>query len=270
MVGSPVSHSLSPVIHRAGYAAAGLTDWSYTTLECPEGALAALAGGLGADWAGLSVTMPLKSEALALADRASAVAVAVGAANTLTHDDTGGWAADNTDVPGAAAVLSALGVRGGPAVVLGAGGTARAAIAALGRCGVSTVTVVARRPEAGRALAPVAEASGLRLAAAGWSQAPELLSAPTVVATVPRTVTDQLAGQARWHAGGVLLEALYDPWPTPLAAAAAANNVRVASGLDLLLAQAVEQFRLITAVTAPTTPMRAALAAAVPGWRPVA
>ncbi|HYN95232.1 MAG TPA: shikimate dehydrogenase, partial [Pilimelia sp.] len=131
VLGKPIAHSLSPVIHNAGYAAAGLAGWSYTALECAESELADLVAGLGPEWAGLSVTMPCKEVALRVAGTASPVAAAVGAANTLVRRLDGSWHADNTDVPGMVSVLRAAAVPAGAAVtVLGAGGTARAAVAA--------------------------------------------------------------------------------------------------------------------------------------------
>lgn len=263
MLGRPIAHSLSPVIHNAGYAAAGLDGWSYTRIECGAQELPALVTGLGPEWAGLSVTMPGKEAALAVADRASSVATAVGAANTLVRRPDGSWYADNTDVAGMVSVLTSAGVPAGAAVtVLGAGGTARAALAAAARLGVTTVTVVARRPSAVAQLRPVAAAVGVELVAVAWSDAAAHTSADLVVSTVPKGVADPLAVGADWGPSTVLFDALYDPWPTPLAAAALAAGRLVVSGLDLLLAQAVGQFTQFTGVPAPVEAMRAALAAA--------
>ncbi|BCB89048.1 shikimate dehydrogenase [Phytohabitans suffuscus] len=261
VLGKPVAHSLSPVIHNAGYAAAGLTGWSYTAIECAESELAAVVAGLGPRWAGLSLTMPLKEVALSVATEVAPVAAAVGAANTLVRV-TGGWRADNTDIPGMVDALG--GVPGGASfTVLGAGGTARAAIAAAAQAGARAVTVVARRPEAVADLRPVAEAVGVPFAGAGWADAAAHASADVVISTVPKGVADPLAAEVAWRPSTVLFDALYDPWPTPLAAAASAAGCRVVSGLDLLLAQAVGQWEQFTGVTpAPREAMRAALVAA--------
>ncbi|MGH8876530.1 MAG: shikimate dehydrogenase, partial [Stackebrandtia sp.] len=130
VVGSPIAHSLSPVIHNAGYAAAGLDDWTYSAHECDRDALASFLDGLGPQWAGLSVTMPLKERALELAGTVDAVARDVGAANTLVLRD-GRRAAHNTDVNGMLAALGEAGrARAGQVAILGAGGTARAALGA--------------------------------------------------------------------------------------------------------------------------------------------
>ena len=263
VLGKPIGHSLSPVIHNAGFAAAGLPGWSYVAIECAEAELAGLVDGLGPEWAGLSLTMPLKQEALRLAAVASPVARATGAANTLVRRDGGGWFADNTDVAGMVRVLRAagLGGSGSPSVtVLGGGGTARAALAAAARLGAAEVTVVTRRAAARDELIPAAEALGVTLAGADWPDAAGLFDADAVISTVPKGAADHLAGQVAWRSGTVLFDAIYDPWPTPLAAAAAAAGVPVVSGLDLLLAQALSQFEQFTGVApAPEPAMRAAL-----------
>ncbi|MFJ6197630.1 shikimate dehydrogenase [Micromonospora sp. NPDC092111] len=263
VLGRPIAHSLSPVIHNAGYAAAGLAGWSYSRIECGAAELPALVAGLGPEWAGLSVTMPGKEAALAVADQASPVAAAVGAANTLVRRPDGSWYADNTDVAGMVTVLTSAGVAsGGTVTVLGAGGTARAALAAAARLGATTVTVVARRPAAVEELRPVAVAVGVELVAAAWADAGRHVGVDVVVSTVPKGVADPLAADVHWGPSTVLFDALYDPWPTPLAASALAAGRRVVSGLDLLLAQAVGQFTQFTGVPAPVDAMRAALVAA--------
>ncbi|MEV4812490.1 shikimate dehydrogenase [Micromonospora avicenniae] len=261
VLGKPIGHSLSPLIHNAGYAAAGLTGWSYTRIECTESELPGLVAGLGPEWAGLSVTMPGKEAALAVADTASPVAVAVGAANTLVRRPDGSWYADNTDVTGMVEVLTGAGVRPGATVtVLGAGGTARAALAASARLDAREVTVVARREAAVDELRPVADAVGVPMLGAGWAEAAARLHADVVISTVPKGVADPLAETVARRPEAVFFDALYDPWPTPLAAAAAAAGFRVVSGLDLLLAQAVGQFEQFTGVPAPREAMAVALA----------
>ncbi|WP_303393481.1 shikimate dehydrogenase [Verrucosispora sp. NA02020] len=263
VLGKPIAHSLSPVIHNAGYAAAGLTGWSYTRIECAAAELPDLVAGLGPEWAGLSVTMPGKEAALTVAAEVSPVAAAVGAANTLVRRPDGTWYADNTDVTGMVDVLTSAGVRASASVtVLGAGGTARAALAAAARLGATGVTVVARRPVAVDELAPVATALGLTLTAASWADAAELTDVDLLISTVPKGAADELADVVRWRPGTVLFDAIYDPWPTPLAASAAAAGCPVVSGLDLLLAQAVGQFEQFTGVPAPRAAMATALTAA--------
>ncbi|MBV1850384.1 shikimate dehydrogenase [Catellatospora tritici] len=263
VLGKPVGHSLSPVLHNAGYAAAGLTGWSYTAIECAEAELPDLVSGLGPEWAGLSLTMPLKEVGLTVATEVRPVAAALGVTNTLVRLPDGGWRADNTDVPGMVASLREAGVDAvADVAVLGAGGTARAAVAAAAELGADRVVVYARRPEAIDELRPVAERLGIALAGAGWDRAADCAAADVVISTVPKGVADSL--DVPWRAGTVLFDALYHPWPTPLAASAQRAGCGIVSGLDLLWAQALGQFEQFTGVPAPAGPMREALLAA---WR---
>jgi shikimate dehydrogenase len=263
VLGKPIEHSLSPVIHNAGYTAAGLADWTYTRHECDEPALARFVDSLDETWAGLSLTMPLKEIALTVADEATPVAAAIGAANTLVLRG-GRRVADNTDAPGIVDALAEVGLREADEVaVLGAGGSARAALAAAQTLGASAVQVYARRREAIIELEPVASALGLRLDARSWEEAVRVGDADLVIATVPKGVTDDL--RLQWKPGAVLFDILYDPWPTPLAAEAERQGVQVLDGLALLLAQAVRQWTQFTGLDeAPVTAMRAALYGAVP------
>ena len=126
VLGSPIAHSRSPQLHLAAYRALGLTDWTYERIECTAEQLPELVGGLGPEWVGLSVTMPGKFAALRFADARTERAELVGSANTLVRTPNG-WRADNTDVDG---VAGALGTVDGPAIVVGSGGTAPAAVVA--------------------------------------------------------------------------------------------------------------------------------------------
>ncbi|GAA4894050.1 shikimate dehydrogenase [Stackebrandtia albiflava] len=257
MLGRPIRHSLSPVIHRAGYLAAGLTDWEYTAIECGEAEFPELLAGFGPQWRGLSITMPLKETALAHAADATPTAVALGAANTLIRRGDG-WYADNTDAPGMVDVLRRAGARpGGRFAVLGAGGTARAALGAAADLVAAEVTVYARRPEAVADLATIGDRLGVRVRPAAWDAAEACGDADVVVSTVPAGVADGL--RPRFRDSTIVFDVLYDPWPTPLAAAAMAAGRPVVTGRDLLLAQAVRQFVLFTGVAAPEAHMRAAL-----------
>jgi shikimate dehydrogenase len=266
VLGKPIEHSLSPVIHNAGYAAAGLADWAYTRHECDESGLARFVDALDETWAGLSLTMPLKEVALDVAEEATPVAEAIGAANTLVLRG-GRRLADNTDAPGIVDALAEIGVKEADEVaVLGAGGSARGALAAAKRLGASSVTVYARRREAVAELEPVASRLDLRLKAAGWGEAERCGRADLVIATVPKGAADGL--RPVWGPDTVLFDILYDPWPTPLAAAAERDGVRVLDGLALLLAQAVRQWTRFTGVDrAPVAAMREALYGAVPSRR---
>ncbi|WP_327009526.1 shikimate dehydrogenase [Dactylosporangium sp. NBC_01737] len=257
VLGKPVSHSRSPAIHNAGYAAAGLRDWSYTAIECGEEDLPALVAGLEADWAGLSLTMPLKEVALSVAAMVDPFAAAIGAANTLVRRAYG-WHAYNTDAPGMVRALLEAGVARTPRLaVLGGGGTARAAIAAAAALSAD-VTLYTRRTSAFDELLPVASALDVALEHAPWSSLAGCTEFPVVISTVPKGAADGLA-VADWSGRPVVFDAIYDPWPTPLAAAAQAAGCAIVSGLDLLLWQAVDQFELFTSAKAPVAAMRAAL-----------
>jgi shikimate dehydrogenase len=260
VLGSPVAHSLSPVLHNAAYAALGLTDWSYGLHECREPELAGFVDGLGPEWAGLSLTMPLKRVTLDVADEVDALAGAIGAANTLVL--TGRRTAYNTDIVGIGATLGDV---SGRAVVLGAGGTAQSALASLREAGIDDVTVLvrdlARTPE----LRDTAERLGVapRIVAAladPASASAELVGADVVISTLPPGGADPLVPPG---AGAVVLDVVYAPWPTPFAAAALTAGAGVRSGLEMLLHQAVAQVELMTGKPGPVAAMRTALDAAV-------
>lgn len=262
VLGSPVEHSLSPVLHNAGYAAAGLSGWRYGAHRVEEAELAGFVAGLGPEWAGLSLTMPLKQVALTVADEVSDTARLLGAANTLVLSG-GRRRADNTDAPGLLDALHAAGTTAARrVVVLGAGGTARAALFAAAGLGADTVTVYARRAEAVARLRPVADGLGLTVRPAGFADPGPAAEAEVLVSTLPAGAADAFAGTVRWRAGATVFDVLYSPWPTALAAAASAAGARVLGGLELLLAQAVRQFEQFTGVPAPVDAMRTALHAA--------
>jgi shikimate dehydrogenase len=259
VLGHPIDHSLSPVLHRAAYAELGLT-WTYDRVDLTGDGLAAFLDSLDGSWVGLSLTMPLKTEVLPLLDEIDPVAAATGAVNTVLLG-AGRRRGTNTDVDGLVAALDEHGAGRGAAVVLGAGATARSAVAALAARGSTAVTAYVRRPAAAEDLRGTAEAVGVTLEVRAWADAGSGLGADVVVSTVPRGAADPLAGQVP-TTPGTLLDVVYDPWPTPLAAAWTARGGAVASGLDLLLHQAVRQVRLMTGRDAPVAVMRAALEAA--------
>ncbi|BEP16071.1 shikimate dehydrogenase [Acidothermaceae bacterium B102] len=265
VLGYPIAHSLSPALHRAAYAALGL-DWTYEAIECDESGLAPLLASLLADgdWAGFSLTMPLKAQALAVADHAAASATQVGVANTLVVTD-GSTTAHNTDVAGVRHALAELGVVEGPSApwVLGGGGTSRAVLAALADLGSRHVTVAVRREAAARELQTLGQDLGLVVAAAPWPGSyRDLDAADLVIATTPAGATDPLAATG-WRGDLALLDVLYAPWPTGLAAAAEAVGAPVVGGLPMLVGQAVEQVALMTGRPGPVAAMRAAGEAAL-------
>ncbi len=270
VLGSPVAHSLSPVLHTAAYAALGLDGWHYDAHECVEAQLPEFVAGLDAEWAGLSLTMPLKRAALDVAEEVSPLAAATGAANTLVLSD-GHRFADNTDVVGIASALRSAGVggagadAGGRAVVLGAGGTAQAALAALRDLGITRIDVLVRAVERAGELHAAADRLGVAPTVAASLADPARASAAirgaeVVISTLPRGAADALAGAGP---GTVVLDVVYAPWPTPFATTAAVDGARVVSGLEVLLHQAVAQVELMTGRPGPVAEMRTALEAAV-------
>ncbi|WP_435111210.1 shikimate dehydrogenase [Nocardiopsis synnemataformans] len=259
VLGSPVAHSLSPVLHTAAYAAMGLDDWSYGLHECGEEELAPFLSGLGGEWAGLSLTMPLKRRALELADTVDDLALQVGGANTLVRGARG-WHASNTDVAGIAAALTEAGT-GAPrsAVVLGAGATAASALAALRLLGLTApVTVLARDTARAGQVAAAARRMGHPLEVAPLAEVGRHLDADLVVSSLPSGAAD-LHADLLAASRADLFDVVYSPWPTRAAAAVAARGGRVVGGFPMLLHQAVEQVRLMTGVRdVPVEAMRAA------------
>jgi len=244
VLGSPIAHSRSPRLHGAAYAALGL-PWTYERHEVAEGGLAGFLGGLDASWRGLSLTMPLKREALRLVSWASPVAVLTGAVNTLalTEGRVRGW---NTDVRG---IVAALRTNGVPAPrspwILGAGATATSAIAALGRLGAARAFVAARRPAQAEGLVGRAAKLGVEVTVVPWERATKVQGADLVVNTIPGwSPTAGTAFRDPVRARVPLLEIVYDPWPSPLAEAWLEIDGQVVSGLDMLLHQAVAQVRV--------------------------
>lgn len=256
VLGDPISHSLSPVLHRAGYAAAGL-DWEYDAHRVPAGGLAGFLSGLDDTWRGLSLTMPLKREAVGLATTLSDRARMAGAANTLVLAGRGVFA-DNTDIPGAMAALRER--YDGPieaATILGGGATATSTGLALCDLGARRITLLVRSPDrAAESVAAIsAHPSGPTVAVGSLAEG--FPTGEVLISTVPVDAqVDELVG--RCTDVPVLFEVLYDPWPTPLAVAARADGRVLVGGLDLLVHQAALQFEQFTGVTPPLGAMRAA------------
>lgn len=275
VLGSPIAHSLSPLLHRAAYAATGL-DWDYTAIECDETALPDVLERVrsGPGWRGLSLTMPLKLAAVPLVDDVDGNVDLVGALNTIVvsagDDAVTRLTGHNTDIGGVTAAMLETGAGDvESALVLGAGGTARACVVALANSGVRAVIVAARDVSRTAELVQIGELLGIEVAGVPWaSLRAELAVTDLVVATTPAGATDSLADPAVWRDGVPLIDVLYDPWPTKLAAYAAATGSRVVGGIAVLAYQAGEQFTLMTGVGAPMAAMRAAGENALAGRRP--
>jgi shikimate dehydrogenase len=257
VLGHPVAHSLSPVLHAAAYAYLGLS-WSYTAVDVDEEALPGFLAGLGPEWVGLSLTMPLKRAVLPLLSSLDEVAELVGAANTVLLSP-GGRRGANTDVPGMISALQESGVDAADeATVLGGGATACSALAALSGVGVRQVQAFVRRPDDAGDLRTVAERLALDLSVAPWADAQQGLVSGLVVSTVPAGVADDLR-HAVPPMPGTLFDVVYDPWPTGLAAQWTVRAGTVVSGHDLLVHQAALQVELMTGRAVPVRVLRDAL-----------
>ncbi|HMD52705.1 MAG TPA: shikimate dehydrogenase [Solirubrobacteraceae bacterium] len=288
VLGWPVAHSRSPAIHNAAFAAVGMEDWRYQRLAVPPELFAETTRALeGSGFHGANVTIPHKQAALTLADEATVTARAIGAANTLTFSADGSIAAANTDAPG---LIAALGEspRGQRFLILGAGGSARAAAWALRDAGAAEVSVWNRTPEravalAGelgvRALTAIEPADvlvnctsvGLEQTGAGEGSpgvgaaaAPRGgadVEAASEQAPVERSATEANAlnqlGMTFDQLGEYpyVVDLVYRPGTTPLLAAARAHGARTLDGLEILVAQGALSFELWTGRVAPREAM---------------
>ncbi|MBD8869756.1 shikimate dehydrogenase [Nocardioides donggukensis] len=255
VLGDPIGHSLSPVLHRAGYAEEGL-DWTYEAHRVVAGGLPGFLAGLDASWRGLSLTMPLKREAAGIATTVTDRARLAGAANTLVLAG-GGVLADNTDIPGAVAAVRERGVSSvTSATVLGGGATATSLGLALVELGATRLRLLVRSPDRAE---PTLVALRSHPAHPEVSVA-DLASGPVTGDAVVSTIPAAAQGPdlvARCREVPLVFEALYDPWPTPLADSVGPGRILV-GGLDLLVHQAALQFEAFTGRSAPLSAMREA------------
>jgi shikimate dehydrogenase len=278
VLGHPIGHSLSPVLHRAAYAELGLAGWSYDAVDLTEDRFPAWFAGLGPQWRGLSLTMPLKRVVLGQLAEVTPLARTVGAVNTVTWDEARRPVGENTDVHGMVEALRSAGVTSSvtapadpsrPAVVLGGGATACSALAALVELGVAEVEIRVRSAARARDVVEVAARLGLKAELAdlaGPDAHAAALAAPILVSSLPADAA------TAWAAGlpsgarpaGVLLDVTYHPWPTAAARAWTASGGAAVGGFEMLLHQAAEQVTLMTGRPAPLAAMRAAGLAALP------
>jgi shikimate dehydrogenase len=252
------------VLHRAAYTELGLTGWSYQAIECAEAGLPALLSGCGAEWAGLSLTMPLKRAVLPLLDRIEPLAAEVGGANTVTFA-SGRRHGHNTDVPGMIAALAGAGVAAadgsaaGQALILGGGATACSALASLRGLGAAGATVAVRDPARAADVLAAADRLGMRVRLAAFGEDQDR-GWRLLISTVPAGAADIYAERVLRAAAAPLavLDVVYHPWPTRLAAAAEQAGVITVSGFELLVQQAGPQVELMTGRPAPLAAMREA------------
>lgn len=260
VIGDPVDHSLSPVIHNAAFEALRL-DWVYVAMPVPRGSGAAAVAGMRAlGIAGLSVTMPHKADILASVDDVTPVVRALRSANTVVRSPDGSLCAHSTDGDGCVDALRAAGVEvdGKRCMVIGAGGAGRAVVLALAIAGAASIVVVNR--DAARAAAAVA----LGGAIARHGSADIASECDIVINATPLGMGGDLhlpLDPVRLGPGQVVNDLIYHPLVTPLMAAASERGTLVVGGLGMLLHQAGRQFTLWTGHEAPLDAMRAAVEA---------
>jgi shikimate dehydrogenase len=258
VLGSPIGHSLSPVLHRAAYAELGLEDWTYDGVVVDAAGLGDFLDGLDTGWRGLSLTMPLKRVVVPLVDTLDTWTRLSGVANTVLLGDERRLAF-NTDIPGAMAALverTSQPLRS--AVVLGGGATATSTLLALVELGCTDARVLVRDPSrAEETLAVVrAHPRAPEVSAAPLDEL-QALQADVVVSTIPAEAqTPRLL--AACASIPVVFDVVYDPWPTPFARAAQDSGRDLVAGLDLLAQQAVLQVQLMTGRSVPADLLRAA------------
>ncbi|NUL48641.1 shikimate dehydrogenase [Cellulosimicrobium funkei] len=268
VLGHPIAHSRSPVLHRAAYRTLGLAVDYHAHDVTPED-LPAFMAGLTGEWLGLSVTMPLKSPMMRQVGRFSPRVERLGFLNTVVWEADGTTTAYNTDVEGIVESLVFAGFdrseAGGRMGILGGGGTAAAAIAAAHLMGLSGVDLFVRTPAKAAEHAELARGFGLAARVRSLQDFPTAAAGfRAVVATLPPRAADPTAAGLAGETGGglpPLLDAAYDPWPSALATAWGSRGGQVVSGLEMLLYQAVEQVRLFTGRVLP--------AGSAPDWAAV-
>ncbi len=264
VLGSPIGHSLSPVLHRAAYAALGL-DWEYVARDVPADRLADVVGGLDDSWRGLSLTMPLKSAVVPLCTWLTPMAARLSSVNTLLLGPLAVREGHNTDVPGCVAALAEAGVdRVESALILGSGATAASVLAAVVSMGASQVEVVARSPEKAARLVTIGHDLGAEVRVAGWPEVRRAGQADLLVSTVPVSAQPEVADHLARLAPTVF-DVVYAPARTPLLATAERAGALVVPGFALLLHQAARQVELMTGcAVAPLEQMRHAGLGALP------
>lgn len=240
VIGNPVSHSLSPTLHNAAYRHLGL-DWQYEAVKVPEHDLAGFLASVATSFAGLSVTMPLKSLAFDLSIQHDEFASSARAVNTLIPS-AGGWIGTNTDVPGARNALQQHGLQNGVDVTLiGSGATARSLLLSLKSFAPASVKIVARNAQAVSELQSQFESFQIEYVPLdefeNFSGSMNHLLVNTLPDSVPLNI--DLIGPT-----GFLFDVNYAPWPTQLVSQV--PGWKVIGGLDFLTHQAILQVSKMT------------------------
>lgn len=255
VIGSPISQSKSPIIHRAGHRVLGL-DWNYSAVETSEGRLLQFIETLDFSWHGLSVTMPLKLEATRLASELDPVAEETGVTNTLLRTQAG-WKGFNTDVFGIQSALRDWFVAEEPRVIiLGSGATATSAAFAVFKSNTQArVTLIARNQIAAKQTKSLAAKSGFNIDIRSFRALNRsLATADVVISTLPAGALDTYATKLGKHwfykPKGLFFDVAYSSWPSTFAAAWLARSLPAVSGIEMLIFQAIGQLRVFTSGSA--------------------
>jgi shikimate dehydrogenase len=266
VVGSPISHSLSPALHEAAYRALGL-NWTYQAIELSEGQLESFILGLDHSWRGISVTMPLKREAFdAIDGPGDDFAEETGVVNTIviTDDERRESLGYNTDIEGVRGALRGGGIDFvGDLIVVGGGATAVSALAAVRALGAEKVTILVREPKRAGLAAETAHAHALEATVVRLDEIEKVPPASLLISTIPAAAQKPYAAALVERAEAVF-DVVYDPVRTPLIEAAEKSGKPTVGGLEMLLHQAGRQLELMTGcTTVPLDEMRAAGLAAL-------
>ena len=245
VLGSPIAHSLSPVLHRAAYSVLGL-DWSYDAVEVGRDELSEFVSSRDASWRGLSLTMPLKRDILSMLGEISELARETGSANTVMFDQ-GVLRGFNTDVYGLTEGFARHGRHSLSSVlILGGGATAASALVATARIGAKTVFVGVRSTERATPLIDVGRAQGIDVQLRSLDQLVQIDEAlDAVVSTLPNGAAASIVLDPDTVRTAALFDVAYSPWPTPLAASWTGEEV--IGGLEMLVLQALAQVRIFVA-----------------------
>jgi len=242
VLGSPISHSLSPLLHTLAYKELGMES-NYIAIEVKNGDLSTFLSTCDESWTGLSLTMPLKEEVIPLARTVSDLARTINSANTLVRDN-GHWHATTTDVPGFVHATEANGKKiSGEVLIIGAGATARAAAAAADGL-ADRITVMMRASTREMDMRGCVKTSELNVVS--WGDSPSFSSAEMIISTTPPGATDSLLDYFPKKPQSVLFDVLYHPWPTMALSNWKANGGEIIDGLDLLIHQAIDQIQLFS------------------------
>lgn len=256
VLGHPISHSLSPLIHNAGINDLGLNA-QYSAIDVTEDDLQSFINQLSSDWVGLSLTMPLKSRVLEFISCSDPVVETTGSANTVYRNESGSWQLMNTDVFGLEAAIKSSGFEfDGTAIILGSGATGRSAALALANLGFNRVNVLARNTTDARLVCEILTSHRVASDHLAWGKR-GFSEYGLVLSTLPPHAFQWNQGGVTCSENTVLLDVAYSPWPSALASEW--PNELIINGIEMLYWQATRQFESFFGQPAPLDAMRRAI-----------